>query len=71
MTTTTHHHYTAALYLLAFAGLVWLVAWGWFCFMVGRIVRWTYLEKKAARRSAPLAQYPQKGGQRYHADLYQ
>jgi hypothetical protein len=46
------HHYTAALYLLAFAGLVWLVAWGWFCFMVGRIVRWTYLEKRHDWRSA-------------------
>jgi hypothetical protein len=29
------------------------------------------LEKKTARRSAPLAQYAQQGGQRYHADLYQ
>ena len=39
-------------WLIGFAGLIWTVVWCWIWIMAVRLLRWTYLEKKAARRSA-------------------
>ena len=47
MNPTQHTVFVLAATVLAGLGLF---GWLWFCYMVGRIVRWTYLEKKAARR---------------------
>jgi hypothetical protein len=50
------HHLTQSqtiwLYISVFVGLLWTAGWLWFWWMVGRIVRWTYLEKKHDWRSA-------------------
>jgi hypothetical protein len=48
MTTTLTHTQV----LLAMLGVLWSCGWLWFCYMLGRVLRWTYVEKRDARRHA-------------------
>jgi hypothetical protein len=54
MTTTLTHTQV----LLAMLGVLWSSLWLWICYMLGRVLRWTYVEKRDARRHAVRAWTP-------------
>jgi hypothetical protein len=47
MTTTQTH---VEIFLAVFSCVMWLIIGNWILFMLIRVLRWTYLEKKAIHR---------------------
>lgn len=54
MTTTLTHTQL----LLAILGVLWSCLWLWIGWMLGKVLRWTYVEKRDARRLARRAWTP-------------
>lgn len=50
MTATLTQRQDMILWASILGGLVWVVFWAFIWFMAFRVLRWTYLEKKAAHR---------------------